>query len=155
MLKTILIPTDFSDNAHKAVKYAIPLAVKTGAKIIFFNTYFVPTYIEDVPLDAVTEQNLKQEAAESLEVFKKELVQPIGDINTECVIRTGNAATEIAAFAKENKVDLIVMGTKGSTGISEYVFGSNTEDVIEKTDIPVLAIPTTSVPSNMCGMTLS
>ncbi|MEI6817794.1 MAG: universal stress protein [Bacteroidota bacterium] len=141
MIKTILIPTDFSENAHLAGKYAISMAQKTGAKIIFFHSYYVPIYAENIPIDPITEGNLKADAFSELEQFKKENITAHSEIASECIVRTGNAVESILSVAKELNVDLIVMGTKGSSGISEVIFGSNTEDVLIKTEIPVLAIP--------------
>jgi nucleotide-binding universal stress UspA family protein len=144
MIKTILVPTDYSKNAHSAAKYALEIAHRTGAKVIFFNTYYVPTYVERVPIDPVAEEELRKDAEQILKVFSEEHTDAKKDINIECIIRTGNAVEKIVAVAKEVSADIIIMGTKGASGVSEIIFGSNTEDVIEKVTVPVLAIPENS-----------
>lgn len=144
MIKTILVPTDYSKNAHSAAKYALEIAHRTGAKVIFFNTYYVPTYVEKVPIDPVAEEDLRKDAEQILKDFSEEHSDSKKDLNIECIVRTGNAVEKIVSVSKEVGADIIVMGTKGSTGVSEFVFGSNTEDVILKTKLPVLAIPENS-----------
>jgi nucleotide-binding universal stress UspA family protein len=141
MIKNILVPTDHSINAHKAAKYAIAIAQKSGAKITFLNIYYLPTYIKDAPTDPVSEEILKQEANDEMEIFKKEHLSENIVIEMNCVLKVGNIVEQIVACANEINADLIVMGTKGASGVAEVVFGSNTQDVIEKTDIPVLAVP--------------
>jgi len=144
MIKTILVPTDYSKNAHSAAKYALEIAHRTGAKVIFFNTYYVPTYVEKVPIDPVAEEDLRKDAEQILKAFSKEHTDAKKDITIECIIKTGNAVEKIVAVAKEVSADIIIMGTKGASGVSEIIFGSNTEDVIEKVAVPVLAIPENS-----------
>src|ERR1035441_7453332 len=141
MIKNILVPTDHSINAHKAAKYAIAIAQKSGAKITFLNIYYLPTYIKDAPTDPVSEEILKQEANDEMEIFKKEHLSENIVIEMNCVLKVGNIVEQIVACANEINADLIVMGTKGASGVAGVLLGSNTQDVIEKTDIPVLAVP--------------
>ena len=144
MIKTILVPTDYSKNAHKAAKYALEIAQRTGAKVVFFNTYYVPTYVENVPIEPVAKEELRKDAEDILNAFSKEHSGNKNELNIECIVRTGNAVEKIVAVAKEVAADIIIMGTKGAAGVSEYIFGSNTEDTIQKTTLPVLAIPENS-----------
>ena len=62
------------------------------------------------------------------------------DIKVETKILTGNPAEEIIKAARENKADLIVMGTRGRTGVDLFVFGSVAEKVVKNSKIPVLTV---------------
>ncbi len=142
MIKTILVPTDYSKNAHNAVRYAVELAHLTGAKITFFHSYYLPIYVKNIPKDTAAEAGLRKEVSETLDAILKDKKYAASDIKYDIIVKDGSSTVnEIVGIAKEIAADMIVMGTKGSTGVGEVIFGSNTHDVIEKTEIPVLAIP--------------
>ena len=138
-MKRILVPTDFSKNAKVALSYAVNIANHFDAEIVVLNTYQLRTKagvflsMEDILIkDAEVEMDkLKKE-------FKPRLFQQT--IFTTKVMR-GETTDAIAAIANNHKVDLIVMGTKGASGLKEIFLGSNTMGVIKKTSVPVLTIP--------------
>ncbi len=138
----ILIPTDFSKNATHAIKYASAMAKALGAEIKLLCVCAPPLSRNDVAYELVEAEMASAEDAAHKELSKlsHEILDDVG-ISFEKEVRTGSTAYEIINAASESKIDLIVMGTKGATGIGRLLFGSNTAKVIEATPCPVLAVP--------------
>ena len=143
MINTIFVPTDFSEDADKALKYALELARKAKAKIIVFNSYEIP-YSTSGMIVSVTDV-LKEDAQRGIDDTLIKIKEwGYNDVQTEGYIKSGGAIATITEQSVEKNADLIVMGTKGASGIQEVLIGSNTQGVIQNSDIPVLAIPKTS-----------
>lgn len=141
-MATILVPTDFSKNADNALKYAINLAKKKKAKIILLHS-FQSTYVTpEVPAEYVLEQ-LEAEEEASIKQLKAiaEKVTKAGKIKCSYISKQGFAVDVIIDTVKNKKIDLVVMGTKGAGGLKETFIGSNTAVVIEKSPVPVIAVP--------------
>lgn len=140
-MKTILIPTDFSENAKNAIEYAIEMAKKEKAKIIIVHACYITYIAPDAPAQYLTEELVFVEDAAKKEMQK--LIKKIENegILCEAVIKQDNAIDLILEEAIKRKPDLIVMGTKGATGLKEVIIGSNTARVIEKVNCPVIAVP--------------
>jgi nucleotide-binding universal stress UspA family protein len=140
-MKNIIVPTDFSQNAKNALAYALAIAKKTDAKVVLFHSYHLPpntsTTFKDIsPI-------LKKGAEQDLTRLCKSVKDDTQNSTVVCetIARKGHLVNEIKTVAKEKNVDLIVMGTKGASGISEIFIGTNTASVIEGTTCPVMAIP--------------
>lgn len=127
-MKKILVPTDFSDPSLHAALYAAETARKSGAVIYFIH---VPGAAQDRMFQ--------------LETFRNAVTDVYTDIKTEVALPYGTTVDGIIDFCNHNAFDLIVMGTKGASGLKEVFIGSTTANVIAKTRIPVLAIPATYV----------
>ncbi|MBL7872548.1 MAG: universal stress protein [Cyclobacteriaceae bacterium] len=138
----ILIPTDFSKNAKRAIDYALLLAAATKSSITLVHVYG----------SAVTRKNLsypliQDEIASQVKVANKKLTELCSEISDDKIIpckqkvMVGEIVEEITNEAKVNKADMIIMGTQGASGIEKILFGSKTTSVIEKAPCPVLAIP--------------
>jgi len=141
-MKKILVPTDFSENAAHALNYAIELAKKEHATLILLHVYHLdpaPPYLDVRP----PEQEIDTEEKRWLNKLKalQVKVDHAGHVKTELVARLDLAVDGIAAEAKEKEVDLIVMGTKGASGLKEVLMGSNTSRVIDRVSCPVIAVP--------------
>jgi nucleotide-binding universal stress UspA family protein len=63
------------------------------------------------------------------------------DIQTRKIVREGREYQEIIAFAKDEKVDLIIVGTHGQTGLGHVLLGSVAEKVVRNSKVPVLVVP--------------
>ncbi|AKA34242.1 universal stress protein [Flagellimonas lutaonensis] len=149
-MKTILIPTDFSDNAWNAICYALEFFKEETAKFYLLHTYTPvfyrmdyliggPAYsaIPDIKVDvslAGLERTLKD--------IKKQFPNPNHSFETVSAFNT--LTDEINELTDEKNIDLVVMGTKGATGAKQLFLGSNAVFVIRKAKIPVLAIPESS-----------
>jgi nucleotide-binding universal stress UspA family protein len=141
-MKRILVPTDFSECAGWATEVAAGIAKKTGSRLYLLHIIQIPTYESNTSLDSYSD------IAESLFVMKlvkqkftELLKQPyLQGVNVQELVLFDSVYEAISKHAKENEIDLIVMGTHGSSGVKELLIGSNTEKIIRTSDVPVLSI---------------
>lgn len=143
-IRKILVPTDFSSNAKNATDYACNLAKTLDSKIVLFHSTHLPVVSANEVIMAVDPVSLEKDSLNHLNLLKKEIEKNFGQVEIENVTTIGFAVEEIIDVVKEQKIDLVVMGTKGASGMTEILIGSNTADVIEKCHCPVLAIPAES-----------
>jgi nucleotide-binding universal stress UspA family protein len=141
-IKQILVPTDFSENARRAMSYAIQLAKQCSAKLHLLHTPVIPTYLlMDLSYspgpEAVT--RILNDSQEALD----EQAKVIADAGVEhfAVIREGTIHEVIRDYAKEHNTDLVVMGTHGRTGVSKLMYGSVTERVLKTVHTPIIVVP--------------
>ncbi len=146
-MKRILLPTDFSNNSWSAIKYALQLFKNETCTFYLLNTYTPAIYHVEYVLiepaqfgiyDAVKENSLRQ--LDEFETrIKKEFNNPKHSVETIAAFNT--LVSEIKEVVEKNKIDYVVMGTKGATGAKEILFGTNTVHVFKNVKCPVLAIP--------------
>ena len=139
-MKTILLPTDFSYNARNALKYTLHF-FGGGNHFILLNTWQTPytppevlISVEDILMNA-SKEGLKNElnTAKTL---------PGAENNTfETISQFGNLVDVVNAVAREKKVDFVVMGTQGASGIREALLGSNTASTAKSIQCPLLIVP--------------
>ncbi len=155
-MKTILFPTDFSDNAIHAAKYAGMLASNLGAKVLLLNVYSVPMISEfQLPndIEAFLQQN-KEEAEQNLADFKKQFVKST-TMHSEMIstqVEYGFIADKIKEVAEQAKADLIVMGTRGASNTLDKWLGTNAQKVMKTAPCPVWIVPqkaTLTYPANI------
>ena len=141
-MKRILFTTDFSDASINAFDYLKGLISNFPITVDIMHVYDIPVNITtSIPPRAIDGMiDAKNEASNvRLEKLQKQL---INSHKGELVSLYGpNPSIEIAEAATNRKIDLIVMATKKSYGPLDRIFGSTTVHVIEKSDIPILAIP--------------
>jgi universal stress protein A len=138
--KRILHPTDFSECSALASEVAIDIAKQNSAAIIVLHV------VESVEADNATigqaRTELEPEAYHKrlMDEIKK-IVPPQGSqIAVEHVVVEGDPAEQIDKFALANKIDLIVMGTHGRTGMARFLIGSVTEKALRHTPCPMLVV---------------
>jgi nucleotide-binding universal stress UspA family protein len=143
-IRTILLPTDFSECGNFALSYAASLARTFGARIICVNVIepIVPTVgysgmTEPLPIADISEQ--LEDSAER-ELPKIAECEECAGIEVEELIVHGEAATEIVRVAKEREVDIIVIASHGRTGLGRILFGSTAEAVVRHASCPVLVV---------------
>lgn len=146
-MKTILLPTDFSKNSINAINYAVALCKHIECKFYILNVQKASTFISDdmmVPNATATIYNT------IVDVAKKSINNIIIKIENKynnkkhhfsAVVDYDNFIDSINQVSEKYNVDLIIMGTKGASGVSKILFGSNTVKVIQRSKVPVLAIP--------------
>jgi nucleotide-binding universal stress UspA family protein len=145
MISTILVPTDFSDVANNALHYAIQFAQKAKAKIAILHVTNIPVVDASFPTEMY--QTFMTEIEETTKTKFKKLENDYlknSNIAYETYTVMGFVHDEIKEFAKQNNIDLIIMGTTGASGIQELLVGSNASSVVAKSQIPVLVIPPSS-----------
>ena len=137
----ILVPTDFSPFSDLALEHAASLAEKFGAKITILH---VITLAEVNALNSQPGNPCENIVLKIQNNMREEFEKNAGNysIVEEPVLEVavGEPAEEIAKFAEENGVNLIVMGTHGRTGLASIFLGSVTIGVIKKTCLPIMVV---------------
>lgn len=134
-LTSILVPVDFTDHSAPAVAAAEALLAPGGRLVlqhVVANPVHPSFYAGGLTRMFQIDPDLPGRITEKL----RELYGGPADY----VVEEGSVVTEILQAAEEKKVQMIVMGTKGLTGLDHVLVGSVTERVIGKADVPVLAI---------------
>ena len=146
-MKNILLPTDFSDNSWNAIKYAVQLFKGERCNFFILHTYTPMIYnIEYVNIGAASYgliDAMRETADKNLNEIQLKIEHQFKNPkHTYTKSSSFNILTnEIEELHKNHVIDYIIMGTKGATGLSEILFGSNTVHVIKNAKCPVLAIP--------------
>ncbi|MGZ3866863.1 MAG: universal stress protein, partial [Bacteroidia bacterium] len=151
MIKNILVPTDFSANAEKALRYAVDISDKTGAKIYLMNS-FHSIHSSGYTSAASMEKEADTAKNYSLRHLKREMHKIARNKKIAAgYISTGNEFLgEVLSQVQEKNVDLIVMGTQGiNSRLGGKLFGTNTSWVVEKASCPVIAIPEKGMHSSL------
>jgi len=143
--KKVLFCTDFSDNADYAFDFAYGIAKRDGG--ILYILHVIPYNPHQAYAESfITTEDLKkiQKAVEedTANNYKKRYEKEIEEgIPYEFVTKSGREDEEILIFAKQENVDIIVMGTHGRTGIEHVFFGSVAEKILRHSPFPVFVIP--------------
>jgi nucleotide-binding universal stress UspA family protein len=140
-IRRILVPTDFSDCARKALQYALPFAREHGAALTLLYVLPSPVYVGGefgAANYAVVESEVRENAQKDLAKLVAEEVRDA--ISAETRVRTGSPALEIIQAAKEIGVDLIIISTHGRTGLKHALIGSVAEHVVRRAPCPVLVV---------------
>ena len=140
-MKKILVPTDFSEQAGKALKTAAGIARKTGSELILLHIIDLPQEAMDAvkPGFDVPEIIFFKNSAEA-RLTQTSLSPELNGLTVSQVLRLGRTFDLVNEIAVANDVDLIVMGSHGASGFKEVFIGSNTEKVVRTSEIPVLVI---------------
>jgi nucleotide-binding universal stress UspA family protein len=141
-MKRILVPIDFSEQAECAMKTAAKIARETGAEIYLLHMLNLPMNETDVsahgdassPAKVLYLQKIHQKIANAM---KSNFLKGI-KVSEE--VRFHKTFSGIIDYSHELKIDLIVMGSQGATGLKEMFIGSNTEKVVRNSDVPVLVV---------------
>jgi nucleotide-binding universal stress UspA family protein len=135
MVKSILVPTDFSPTSDSALRYAAQMALTLGARLYLMH---VPGKTGEHLEASYPIEQFGEVASAPLESFLT--VEELAQLRPLYAIRVGTAAEEIALYADANGIDLIVMGTHGRSGIAHAVLGSIAEQVVRTAPCPVLLV---------------
>lgn len=146
-MKTILIPSDFSENAHHALRFAIYLSENVDIKICAFHWTEIliptstPTHLYKELYDQQFESKLSLLKADTNKVLKS-IDHSKTDTKINYILKdSADFEDSVAEAVKENNVNLVIMGTHGASGLKKIFFGSNTTQIIDKAQVPVIAIP--------------
>jgi len=146
-MKKILAPTDFSENATNAIKYAIKLFEKETCVFYLLNTFTPAAYNVGAMVDSYSalrlQEIVKDNSEKNLEMLEDSLKEQFNNPNHSFVrIASFNLLIlEITDIVTREGIDLIVMGTKGATGAKEVFLGTHTTYTIKKVKCPVIAVP--------------
>ena len=141
-VKKILFPIDFASNFEPLVPWVSTLAGKFEATVYVllvaqdlahFASFYVPHgNIEEFQQQAI--ESAKKRMAAAVEEFAKKFPK------VETRVELGVPAEKILAFAEKEKIDMIVMGAHGRTGLERAIFGSVANKVVKSAPCPVLTI---------------
>ncbi|MCB9187297.1 MAG: universal stress protein [Flavobacteriales bacterium] len=142
-MKRILIPTDFSEAAYAAAEVAADIAKRTEARVYLLHVVNLLEYGDE------------EETAKKLFVMKlvrkrmeEMIAQPFfKDVNVVEVLQFDLIYENITKMANKHEIDLIVMGSHGTSGVKELIFGSNAQRILRRSNCPVLTVK--KVPENL------
>jgi len=124
LFKKILIATDGSENARRAVSHGIDIAKVSGAEVMGWAEPF-EEYLTD---------------RGQLATAYVEKAGTGAEVKVELVLLKGSPAEQILEYAEKNGIDLIIMGTQGLTGIKRFLIGSVAENVTRHSKVPVIVV---------------
>lgn len=151
----VIIPVDFSTYSMKACEFGFNFAQNIGAEVILLHVYFTPIYATSLPYGDVfnyqlgDEENVKsilQKVHYDLNILSNKVKEKVTsgelpNVKYTCVLREGIPEEEILRYVKEYHPRIIIMGTRGKNQKDIDLIGSVTAEVIERSRVPVLAIP--------------
>jgi nucleotide-binding universal stress UspA family protein len=139
LFSKILCPIDFERDSMDALELARKLAKQNSAAVYLLTVIGIPpaaaTALPPVPI--FPDAEFEAETRRRLEAIAQE---KLAGVAHQLFVASGNAAPEILNLAAEQKVDLIVMGTHGRTGVKRFFLGSVAERVVRESPVPVLTI---------------
>lgn len=146
-MRKIVVPTDFSENAFNALKYAVELFKYDKCEIFLLHAFADEVYNDMSIINKAVLDDLKDSVQINSE---KEIAQIILDIKDyspnphhhfKPISEFGSLVDEINELVNKENADIVVMGTRGKTNHQHITFGSNTLQVIKYVHCPVLSIP--------------
>jgi nucleotide-binding universal stress UspA family protein len=143
-MQKILVPCDFSEQSVNAFRLAADLADQTKGEIHLLHVIEVPVMHDSLLMPTLSfEATLLKELSDNAEHQFKKL---IADFPTEIMVQSknvfGNTSLMILDYITENHIELVVMGTKGASGLRELLIGSNAERIVRRSSCPVITVRT-------------
>lgn len=141
-MKKILVPCDFSTPSIEAFKMAVDIASKSNGSITVLHVISLPNIdpiasgepiVYSQAFFSALDQDVKNAYADMLRQYGQNV-----KVNLE--IEVGGLFESIEKITEKKQVDLVVMGTMGTSGIAEALIGSNTEKIVRFSQVPVLAV---------------
>lgn len=141
LITRILVPTDFSDCAKRALEYSAELASKLSASVVLLHVYmppivYMPEGVWTLPDAMIDVRNDLEQALNKLAVQAREL----GVRQVDTAVIEGDPAHQVVKHAEKERCDLIVMGTHGRGALKHLVLGSVAEKVVRRASCPVLTV---------------
>ena len=150
-MKTILLPTDFSDNSWNAIEYALNFHKESACNFYLLHVNRLSNVVTNdypyIPSHEIIEDVYTKPAKKQLREILKKISKKFPDNKNHkfYTLTDYNFFIEsIRKHVEEKKVDMIVMGTKGTSGLAKFIVGTNTGDVITKVQCTTLVVPENS-----------
>jgi len=142
-MKKILVPSDFSEQAKHALNFAIDWALHNKAQVHLLHVIELPVLYDTTLMPALSfeKEYLDDAAGLAKKTFSSLIKKSNKKVSITWSVDYGNPTSVILQEVKKNKYDLVVMGTKGASGLKEYFIGSNTEKIVRLSGTPVIAVP--------------
>ena len=141
MFETVVIATDGSESAERAVRMALDIADRFGATVHALS-------VVDTGDVAASPDTLSEELEDALDDAGEEAVAAVEsrattqhpDCDVVTAVRSGDPAKEIIAYAEESDADIVAMGTRGRHGDHAFLLGSVAEALVRHCPTPVLTL---------------
>jgi len=147
-MKNILLPTDFSENSWNAIEYALKFFQNSQCHFYLLHVNRLSTLVESdasyLPTQGVEEEFYTKPAKKQLRQFLKRISEqfPHNKNHKFYALTDHNFFIEsLRKHVDEKRIDMIVMGTKGATGLQKFIIGSNSGEVITKVPCATLVVP--------------
>lgn len=140
LMKNILAPTDFSACAFQATDVAARLARRFGAALHLMSCLDIPENWNQLSARERAQMSEAQQRIYNAEVLFSDLRSRYSDIEVKTACCGGKLVSQAKQYVNRHAVDLIVMGSHGSSGKNEYFVGSNTQKVVRAVHCPILVI---------------
>jgi nucleotide-binding universal stress UspA family protein len=140
-IENILVAVDFSDSSKAALEYALSISDQFEATVTLVHAIEPYLYQDDLALGTTLEEinaRWSRKQKEKLEILCQSTVR--NPILSTVLVVTGVAWTQIVETAKTRHADLIVIGTRGLTGLKHVLMGSTAERVVRHAHCPVLVV---------------
>jgi nucleotide-binding universal stress UspA family protein len=141
-MKKILVPCDFSGPSIQAFKFAAELASVSKGEIYLLNVMEMPVLHSSLfaPVIAYEKSFLKDIRAKANKNFEKLVDRYAKKVKVQFFVERGTVAEMVNKFIARKKIDLVIMGTHGTSGFKEFAIGSNTEKVVRSSKVPMMAV---------------
>jgi nucleotide-binding universal stress UspA family protein len=136
-LKNILFATDFSSAANAAAPFAIQLARSYGAKVYGLHVSLFDDYTSAAPEAWAMMAEAREKQARG---NARQLNEQLAGIEHEVLLSEGNIWEVVSEVIKQKEIDLIVLGTRGRTGLGKALLGSVAEQILRQAPCPVLTV---------------
>jgi nucleotide-binding universal stress UspA family protein len=142
-VQRILVPLDFSENSQAVLEWAAHLAEEHGSRVLLLHAYHLPVEFQQLEGAYLPDDfwaNVKSETEQTLARYADQL--RARGLTVETHAREGYPATVIEEEAQRLEADLIVIGTRGLSGLKHLLLGSIAERVVQHAPCPVLTVKT-------------
>ncbi len=136
----VLVPVDLSDCSKNALRYAAHFTIASNAKLLIFRACHVPVSLAEIGYSKDIESQHQKEMFRELTDFAAELKE-LEAVDYELLCEYGFFQDIIPETISNHKIDLVIMGTHGTSTIGNKILGSQTAALIDSTECPVIAVP--------------
>jgi len=142
-MKKILVPCDFSSQAIDAFRVALDIAKQSKGEVHLLNVIEIPIMYDTVLMPSLSFEEtlfkeLKATADKQFAKLKNKYAKEFKKLTTASIY--GITALAILNYVEDEEIDLVVMGSKGVSGMEEALIGSNAEKIVRRSSVPVLIV---------------
>lgn len=142
MIYKILVPTDFSEEAEHAEKLAVNLAKRFEMNLTFYHNISLPFNWEKLPIEEQVKHPQKIYEFDKMKKNFERIKEKYAHLNVpiQTLYSSGNLPASVAQLNERNDYDLMIMGSKGAFGVQEFLYGTNAQKLIRRSNIPTLVV---------------
>lgn len=144
-MNKILVPTDFSENAQRALQFAVAISNRFEAEILLYHVYRVGTSAAE-KFKSTLNDIIREDKEKALQQALNEIKPTLEKGTLEGKTAMGDIEDLVINKADKENFDLIVMGSKGETGLEGILYGSTALEIIRRSETPVVVIPERAEP---------